>query len=230
MALTLRSEKGSELTHAELDANFQHVQDRANHTGTQAASTISDLIEVTQDMVGAMIVAGTNVSVSYDDVAGTLTISATGGGSGMTNPMTTAGDIITGGAAGAAQRLAAGVNGQRLTMVGGAPAWAYDLGATITESTTARNAALTDVGNYLRHTNASASTLTIPPQSSVAWPADAEIHVRRAAAGNLTLTPGSGVTLNAPSGGTLVMTNAMTVTLKRVAADVWDVIGQTVAA
>ena len=203
---------------------------RSNHTGTQTASTISDLAEVTQDMVGAMIVAGTNVSVSYNDVAGTLTISATGGGSGMTNPMTTAGDIITGGAAGAAQRLAAGVNGQRLTMVSGAPAWAYDLGATITESTTARNAALTDVGNYLRHTNASASTLTIPPQSSVAWPGDAEIHVRRAAAGNLTLTPGSGVTLNAPSGGTLVMTNAMTVTLKRVAADVWDVIGQTVAA
>lgn len=203
---------------------------RSNHTGTQAASTISDLTEVTQDVVGAMIVAGTNVSVSYDDVAGTLTISATGGGSGMTNPMTTAGDIITGGAAGAAQRLAAGVNGQRLTMVSGAPAWVYDLGATITESTTARNAALTDVGNYLRHTNASASTLTIPPQSSVAWPADAEIHVRRAAAGNLTLTPGSGVTLNAPSGGTLVLTNNMTVTLKRVASNVWDVIGQTVAA
>lgn len=203
---------------------------RANHTGTQTASTISDLTEVTQDMVGTMIVAGTNVSVVYDDGAGTLTISAGGGGSGMTNPMTTAGDIITGGASGAAQRLAAGVNGQRLTMVSGAPAWAYDLGATITESTTARVAALTDIGNYLRHTNASASTLTIPPQSSVAWPADAEIHVRRAAAGNLTLTPGSSVTLNAPSGGTLVLTDNMTVTLKRVAADVWDVIGQTVEA
>lgn len=207
------------------------LRDRSTHTGTQAASTISDLAEVTQDMVGAMIVAGTNVSVSYDDAAGTLTISAMGGGGGgMTNPMTTAGDIITGGTSGAAQRLAGGVNGQRLTMVSGAPAWAYDLGVTITESTTARNASLTDVGNYLRHTNASASTLTIPPQSSVAWPDDAEIHIRRAAAGNLTLTPGSGVTLNAPSGGTLVMTNAMTVTLKRVAANVWDVIGQTVAA
>lgn len=55
---------------------------RSNHTGTQAASTISDLTEVTQDMVGAMIVAGANVSVTYDDVAGTLTISASGGGGG----------------------------------------------------------------------------------------------------------------------------------------------------
>lgn len=101
--------------------------------------------------------------------------------------------------------------------------------ALITESTTARVLALTDAGAYIRHTNASASTVTIPPQSSMAWLADTEIHIRRAAGGNLTLTPGSGVTLNAPSGGTLVMTNAMSVTLKRVASDVWDVIGQTVA-
>jgi hypothetical protein len=100
----------------------------------------------------------------------------------------------------------------------------------ITESTTARNLALTDGGAYIRHTNASASTVTVPPQSSVTWLASTEIHIRRAAAGNLTLTPGAGVTLNAPSGGTLVMTNAMSVTLKRVASDEWDVIGQTVAA
>lgn len=100
----------------------------------------------------------------------------------------------------------------------------------ITESTTARTLALTDAGVYLRHTNASASTLTVPPQSSVSWAEGTEVHVRRASSGTLTLTPGSGVTLNAPSGGTLVMGNNMSVTLKRVAADVWDVIGQTVAA
>lgn len=98
----------------------------------------------------------------------------------------------------------------------------------VTDATTARTAALTDNGTYIRFTNASAATLTIPPQSSVAWGATVEIHVRRSAAGNLTLTPGSGVTLNAPSGATLVMTNNMTVTLKRVASDVWDVLGQTV--
>lgn len=98
----------------------------------------------------------------------------------------------------------------------------------VTDSTTSRTAALTDNGTYLRFTNASASTLTIPPQSSVAWGDTAEIHVRRAAAASLTLTAGSGVTLNAASGGTLVMTDGMTVTLKRVASDVWDVIGQTV--
>lgn len=69
-------------TNATANSADAELRDRSTHTGTQAASTISDLTEVTQDMVGAMIVAGTNVSVSYDDVAGTLTISAAGGGSG----------------------------------------------------------------------------------------------------------------------------------------------------
>lgn len=102
--------------------------------------------------------------------------------------------------------------------------------AVITESTTSRTLGLTGAGAYIRFTNASASVCTVAPQADVAWAADTEISIRRAAAGNLTLTPGAGVTLNAPSGGTLVMTNGMTVTLKRVASDAWDVIGQTVAA
>lgn len=100
----------------------------------------------------------------------------------------------------------------------------------VTDSTTARTAVLGDAGSYLRFTNGAATAFTIPPQSSVAWPDGAEIHVRRAANANLTLTAGAGVTLTAPAGGTLVQTNAMSVTLKRVAVDVWEVIGQTVAA
>jgi len=98
----------------------------------------------------------------------------------------------------------------------------------VTEATTSRTLGLIDAGVYLRHTNASASTVTVPPQASVAWVADTEIHIRRAGDDDLTITPGSGVTLNAPSGGTLVMTAAMSVTLKRVASDEWDVIGDTV--
>lgn len=69
-------------TGATANSTDAELRDRSTHTGTQAASTISDLTEVTQDMVGAMIVAGTNVSLIYDDVAGTLTISASGGGGG----------------------------------------------------------------------------------------------------------------------------------------------------
>lgn len=44
--------------------------------------------------------------------------------SGMTNPMTTAGDIIVGGSSGTPGRLAKGTDGKVLKMVSGSPAWA----------------------------------------------------------------------------------------------------------
>lgn len=54
--------------------------DRANHTGTQIASTISDFSEAVDDRVSSLLVAGTNITLTYNDPAGTLTINATGGG------------------------------------------------------------------------------------------------------------------------------------------------------
>jgi hypothetical protein len=47
-----------------------------------------------------------------------------GGGGGMTNPMTTAGDIIYGGSSGTPTRLGAGTNGHVLTLASGVPTWA----------------------------------------------------------------------------------------------------------
>lgn len=98
----------------------------------------------------------------------------------------------------------------------------------INESGATRTLALTDDRNYLRHTGSSGATITVPPQASVAWLDGAEIHVRRAALGTLTIVAGAGVTLYAPSGGTLDMTDRMTVTLKRIGINEWDVLGQTV--
>lgn len=57
---------------------------RANHTGTQTASTISDFSEAVDDRVGALLVAGTNVTLNYNDVANSLTINASASG-GSTN-------------------------------------------------------------------------------------------------------------------------------------------------
>lgn len=65
-----------------LNASDASLRDRATHTGTQAAVTISDLVEAVQDIVAAMVVAGTNMTLTYDDVAGTLTFDAAGGGGG----------------------------------------------------------------------------------------------------------------------------------------------------
>ncbi len=50
---------------------------RSKHTGTQTASTISDFSEATDDRVAALLVAGTNISLSYNDGSGSLTINNT---------------------------------------------------------------------------------------------------------------------------------------------------------
>ncbi len=51
---------------------------RANHTGTQLASTISDFSEAVDDRVGTLLTAGANIELTYSDVADTLTIAVTG--------------------------------------------------------------------------------------------------------------------------------------------------------
>uniref|UniRef100_UPI0019554484 hypothetical protein n=1 Tax=Stutzerimonas stutzeri TaxID=316 RepID=UPI0019554484 len=107
------------------------------------------------------------------------------------------------------------------------PATKQDKSSIVTTATS-RTLALTDAWNYVRPGTTSAITLTVPTNASVAFDVGTEITVR--ALGNVTLAAASGVTLNAPSGGTLSMTARMTVTLKKVATNEWDVIGQTVAA
>ncbi len=56
------------------------LRDRATHTGTQGAATISDFAEAVDDRVAALLTAGTNVTLTYNDGAGTLIIDAAGGG------------------------------------------------------------------------------------------------------------------------------------------------------
>jgi hypothetical protein len=72
-------------TTATANSSDATLLNRANHTGTQPFSTLSDGTESVQDVVGAMVVAGTNVSAIYNDAAGTLTLTASGGGGGS-NP------------------------------------------------------------------------------------------------------------------------------------------------
>lgn len=67
---------------------------------------------------------GTSGYVLASDGSGNLNLASLSGVSGMANPMTTSGDIITGGSSGNPGRLGVGSTGQVLTVSGGAPAWA----------------------------------------------------------------------------------------------------------
>jgi hypothetical protein len=60
------------------------LRDRATHTGVQTAATISDLTESVQDIVASLLGAGSNVTLTYNDAANTLSIASTAtGGAGL---------------------------------------------------------------------------------------------------------------------------------------------------
>lgn len=84
---------------------------RANHTGTQLASTISDLTEVTQDMLSTFLVAGSNVTITYNDPSNTLTIAAAGGSTDLSyTPSASNGIVVSSTGADATLPLADGTN------------------------------------------------------------------------------------------------------------------------
>lgn len=76
MAASDKSKLDGVAAGATANASDAQLRDRATHTGTQAAATISDLPEAVQDLIGAAITAGaSNVTVSYNDTTGETTIS-----------------------------------------------------------------------------------------------------------------------------------------------------------
>ena len=155
---------------------------RANHTGTQTASTISDFTEVTQDVVGASVVAGANVTVTYDDGTGLTTVAATGGGGGSLPAVQT----FTG----------------------------------------PKTLALADINTYNVSQDATAQAVTLPAQATVAWTADAEIHIERGAAGAVTIVGAAGVQINGAVAGTFTLgAQYSVVTLKRKASNLWTLFG-----
>lgn len=97
---------------------------------------------------------------------------------------------------------------------------------SISEGNASRVASLSDIGRYIRFTSATSQTYTI--NTSVVWPEYCEIHGRNAGTGELLIAAASGVTINLPYLGTLRIPTGGTFTLKHVAANEWDLFGQTV--
>jgi hypothetical protein len=74
-------------------------------------------------------------------------------------------------------------------------------------------------------TNASASTLTVPPNSSGAFAVGDQINIMQLGAGQVTITAGSGVTIRS-SGSKLKLTGQYSVaTVVQIAADTWMAVG-----
>jgi hypothetical protein len=85
--------------------------------------------------------------------------------------------------------------------------------------------ALTDVAKVVTLTNGSAITLTVPLNSSVAFPVGTQILLYQGGAGNVTISPAAGVTIR--SDGSKLKLNAQYAVggLLKLATDEWVAFG-----
>ena len=95
--------------------------------------------------------------------------------------------------------------------------WSDDVNA---HTGTSYTLVLTDAGKQVTMTNASASTLTIPPNASVAFDIGVRIVVIQLGAGAVTLTAGAGVTISTQA-TSLVMAQYQVATLIKQATNTW---------
>lgn len=97
--------------------------------------------------------------------------------------------------------------------------WTDDVNA---QTGTTYTLALTDQGKQVTMTNASASTLTVPPNSSVAFTIGVRIQVVQLGVGVVTLTAGAGVGFTSLA-TSFAMARYQVATLIKTASDTWVV-------
>jgi hypothetical protein len=180
-------------------------------------------VSVTQSLAGTVLVNVGGGSVGGGD-SGIAGISVAGTGSpGATIPVCTSIQF-----AGLCEVSDSGSGVAVVTVFGdggGGSSGVTSYATTLTDATTARVLSLTDAGTYIRMTSGSANTVTVPPEASVPWANDTEISIRQAGAGSTSVVAGAGVTINASS--LTALGQHATMTLKKVGADTWDLMGAT---
>lgn len=95
------------------------------------------------------------------------------------------------------------------------------------DAATNYSVAADDRNRYRVLSNAAAKTITVRPESVHALPAAGEWHFDNSGAGDATVVAGDGVTVLPPKGGSLILEQGDVVTLKRLAADLFRLIGST---
>lgn len=90
---------------------------------------------------------------------------------------------------------------------------------------TAYTLVLADSGMLITLTNAASIALTVPPNSSVAFPVNTEISLAQLGAGVVTVTAGGGVTIRSLGGLIALGGQYADARLKKIATDVWLLTG-----
>ena len=84
---------------------------------------------------------------------------------------------------------------------------------------------LADAGKMVTSSNGSAQTLTVPPNSSVAYAIGTQVIVQNIGSANCTLAEGSGVTINSKDDNKEIDGQYAAATLIKTATDAWSLIG-----
>jgi hypothetical protein len=90
---------------------------------------------------------------------------------------------------------------------------------------TSRTFALSDANTFQNCNNASSQTLTVPPNSSVAFTIGTEIEVWQQGVGQVSIAAGVGVTLLSKLSHLNLSAQYVGATLKKIATDTWLVVG-----
>ena len=164
---------------------------------------------------GQVIAKNSNGTTTWQTITAAATITTQDEGSNLSTAVTTVnftGAGVTASGAGATTTV---------NIPGGAP-----LPGINSQSGTAYTFVLSDADNVVELTSASSVTLTVPPNSSVAFPIGSSLEATRMGTGSVTIVAGSGVTIRTP--GTLVFrTQYSTVMLRKRATDEWVLAGDT---
>jgi hypothetical protein len=85
--------------------------------------------------------------------------------------------------------------------------------------------ALTDHGRIVTLSNAAAITLTVPPNSSVAFPVGSSVDLIQIGAGQVTVAPGAGVTISKSMATLKFRAQYSVLSLVKIATDIWVLTG-----
>lgn len=105
----------------------------------------------------------------------------------------------------------------------------WSLVTTNAQTGTTYTLALSDRGKVIELNNASSITLTVPTNASVAFPTGSRIDLIQTGAGQVTISPSGGVTVNAKGAATKITGQWSAATLIKRASDTWVLIGDVSA-
>ena len=204
-------------TGATANATNAELRDRSTHTGSQAASTISDFAAT----VRSTVLTGLNLASGAAITATDSALIAWGKLQKQINDLVTA-------LAGKQETLVSNTNIKTVNGVSllGAGNLAVASLPVVQTFTGAKTLGLADINTYNVSQDATAQPVTLPAQATVAWTDHAELHIEQGAAGAVTITGAAGVTINGVvASSTLLFAKGAAATLKRKGVNNWTLVG-----